>query len=135
METIHSTSSFRWGHENTEGVRMIDPDPETFVPYLDADGEPVNQADGTPVMVPPAGFEPEYEKVDLETIVVIDAGTDDATVFKFALDKVGLSRFIAYYVQFLDAESRQIVREALGASSDIVTATPADVRRLELVKS
>lgn len=136
METIYSTSNFRWGHELTDGVKLVEPDPETLVPYLGADGEPVTQPDGTPIMVPPAGFEPQYEKLDLNTVIVVDNSTgENSSVFKFAIDGAGLARFLAYYVQFLDADGRQAVRETLAETSDIVPATVTDIRHLELVKS
>lgn len=136
METVYSTSNFRWGHELTDGVQLIEPDPSDLVPYIGPDGEPVTQPDGTPIMVPPSDFQPDYEKIDLDTLVIVDnTQSENTSVFKFAIDNGGLARFLAYYVQFLDVEGRQTLRSTLTETSDIVPANVADIRHLELVKS
>ena len=126
METIHSTSRFSWGYELTPGFRTVPPTPDELQPVLDPEGNPVLDGEGNPIQVPKETWQPQTEQIELDTVVVVEA-TDNAnaTVFKISFDKEGLGRFVAHYIEHLDADGRNLVREALGNTSDIVIPQPS----------
>lgn len=132
METIFSTSQFAWGHEVSQGMRMVPPTPMDLIDVTDEEGNPVIGPDGNPVRRPKPGWQPEFEEVSLDTIVVVDQNpeTQNSTVFKLAFDKVSLSHFLARFAQCLDADGRNILRTVLNEASDIAIATPEDIRKI-----
>lgn len=126
METTYQTSNFSWDHAFTPGRRIVPPNPDDMVPVLQEDGSPlVNPDDNEPVLRPKDDWQPTFEDIALDTIVLYEAlpQTQSVNIFKFATDKESLARILAFYVQFLDAEGRQEVYSTLKETSDIVIPT------------
>lgn len=136
MEIIYSTSRFSWSHEVTPGFKTSQPTEADLEPMLDGEGNEVVGEDGKPLLALKRGWEPQVEQVELDTIVVAEADEKDATVFKIAFDKDGLARFISYYVEHLDANGRNALRQALSETSDIIIPEPNVTKGgLKLVES
>lgn len=135
MEVIRTSSQFRWGYEETPGTAYIPPTDDELVDYVDEGGEPILDEEGNPVRIPKPDWEPRQEQVTLNTIVIVEQNQSGGNeVFKFALDDDGLSRFLTYYVQFLDVDGRNLLRKTLNETSDIVVPTPVEVPKLTRVK-
>lgn len=131
MERVYTTSNFSWNHEKTAAVRVI---PPTMIPVLDDEGNPRLDDEGEPILVPDVdNWERQMEEVELDTIVLID-GSDknNPSVFKFAVPNEYLGKILAYYVQFLDVDSRKSVREALTSASGLIV--PEVTASLKLVE-
>lgn len=114
MERIYSTSQFSWGHDITEGRRVSPPTEEDLV-------------DG---MLPP-NWQPTVEDVKLDTVIIADGDMSDSTVFKIAMDKETLANFLVFYVQFLDTDGRNALREELAKTSDIVIPPKPTLTRVK----
>lgn len=115
METVHSTATLSWGHEITRGNKFVPPTDDELIEVVDENGEVTR--------VPKEGWQPRFETINLDTVVIADTTTVQAgapVIFKFSFDKAKLAEFLTTYVEHLDAEGRQTLREALGNSSDIV---------------
>lgn len=132
METVHSTSTFSWGHEITPGYRTIPPE---LIPVLDDEGEPVISNEGQPVLMPPPDWTPQQETLEFDTMIIVDRSTQETTtVFKVTFGKEDLANFLSYYVEHLDVDGRKAVREAMEEASGILTPK-LEVGKLELVKT
>jgi len=118
MERTYTTSKFSWFHEITPAVRLVPPEMKAL---LDDEGNPVIDEAGEPVQVPDTdNWERQMEEIDLETMVFIDQSDQaNPSVFKFAVDKEFLGRILSYYVQYLDANGRVALREAISKASGI----------------
>lgn len=120
IETVYTTSSFRWLHDLTHGRRVTPP--ENMVPLTNDEGEAVLDQTGETVLVPPDDWQPTFEEVELDTVVVMSMdpnGQPDGTIFKFAFSKEVLALFLSTYVGFLDADGRIELRKAIDESSGI----------------
>lgn len=114
MEHVHTSSSFRFVHEITEGVRLKPPTDDELTTVTDPDT-------GEEVQVPNEKWEREFENVELDTLVFVDlSGGADVSVYKFAFDKGNLAAFINDLLPHLDADGRQVVRDGLNETSDII---------------
>lgn len=118
METIYSVVPSQWGHEVSQGRRIIPPTPEDLVPMHDEFGAPIVDDEGNEVLVPSPAWEQRIENVDLDGIVLIDP--QSSAVFKFLFTKEALGNFLSYFTPNLDADGRQLVRQALDESSSVV---------------
>lgn len=100
MEHTYSTTQFRWGHEETPGMKMLPPE----------EGDE----------------QPQFEDVTLDTVVFLDTsnmGTGDTTILKLSFDKESLANFAVFCIQHLDTDGRTAVRGALDATGGIVLAS------------
>jgi hypothetical protein len=98
METIRSSSRAQFAYEETQGIRV-------------KPAEPTSEVESA---------EPTIEQVTLDTVVLYEADANGVEVFKFSFDKSRLAEFLAYYVEYLDADGRQLIRSELSKSSDVV---------------
>ena len=119
MERIYSISQFKWLHETNPGQRVIPPSEDDLVPLLDAEGKPALNEDGEPLMQFSPTWQPQTEDVELDTIVIVEPSNTDVNVVKLSFDKLSLGRFLARYVEFLDADGRNLLREELNKTADI----------------
>lgn len=114
MEHIHVSSAFRFGHEVTEGMRIVPPTEDELTEIVDPES-------GETVKVPNEKWERKLEEVQLDTVVFVDLSNQaDTNVFKFAFDKDGLAELLTQFVPHLDPEGRKKVRDALEESSGLV---------------
>ena len=107
----------QWGHEKVTATRMGQPTEEDLVPVVDAEGNPQLLDDGAPAMMLRPDFQPTVEQVELDTITVLDR--EGSTVVKIVLGDA-FAQFLNHYVQFLNPDGRQLLRNTLEETSGLV---------------
>lgn len=107
METIYNIMPQGWGHEKLKVTQTKQPDLSTFT------------QDEAGNLTPPEGWTPEVEEAEVDTVVIVDRGGQ--SVFKFIIGD-GLASFLAAYVEHLDTDGRQLLRNTLESSSGIIRA-------------
>jgi hypothetical protein len=110
MDTVYNVIPVKWGHEYSKVQRLVPPTEEQLA------GD--------------TSLEAQVEEVEVDTVVVVDR---DGTSLVRLIVGESLSHFLVHYVQFLDVDGRQLLRQALEETSGIIVPEVAPPK-MSLIK-